>query len=444
MQSQHRPKPEMDDDILQCKADVQKALQAVGAIGPKSTSSPQPSDEKSVQPLQSLQSENNDKSKLDLSKNQPSDADTSTRPVGVRILPFESLRHKSPPVNDTAAARPDASPPCKDLQDSLQKSVGQLKEKVREISDLQEKNRHLIRSLDESALSVTAKQQRIEELERQLAEKISELTALKLQAEEHASALAAQAQQFHQTDREKKEVEKQLEAKAAEWAKTIEAMKAAQQIAADTLLQRQRQLETLRAELADAESRLEQADAANTQLNREKAELLDALQEARMQFERDENDIESAFSDTADESLEPYCEPAGEVISEDDVHLEQKLADAETIPTFNLAEQIMAEQRKASAARRQRPQRTGKTPNSAIEHVMEQYISDTQPPGPPDEAMPLSPSSPAGHSARFLLRQEERLSGFQQALLRGIVQKDLLRYCGAKTSSVSYPRPICN
>ena len=273
----------------------------------------------------------------------------------------------------------------------------------------------------------TAHSEKPAELERELVEKISELAAIKKHVEENT----------------------------VEWAETIEALKAARNTDAETLSHRMRQLEAIREELSDAKHRLEAADAANVKLSCENAELAEALRDARVQNNRYKEEEMPEVGDDSHESdsfetldltsePEPYCEPIAEVISEDDVHLEQKLADAQ-IPSFNLAEQIMAEQRKTSAARRQGPD-TGKkqTQNGSIEHVVQQYVSGVQPPAPPTGAEASPTPRPEERTERFLRWQGETLSDYQQSLLGSIIQKDIRRFCGMDVPLMSLHRSMPN
>ena len=148
-------------------------------------------------------------------------------------------------------------------------------------------------------------------------------------------------------------------------------------------------------------------------------------------FGADADEYDSYETPESEPEPEPYCEPVAEAISEDDVHLEQKL-DNPQIPTFNLAEQIMAEQRKASAARRQGPA-AGKqtTPSGAVEHVVQQYVASgppSAPPVPPAPTIDVAPTSPTDRAERFLRWQGEPLSDYQQSLLGSIIQKDIRRF----------------
>ncbi len=394
MQSDEHPKSRLDDDILQGRADFLKAVQAKQHLD----SEPEPSDE-----------------------------------------------HAAPSEETLGANNQDAPSPDKDIQDALNETAGQLDEKIQQIDALEETNKQLKDTLDQSTLSVETKQKQIDELERQLAEKISELANLKNQVEEYAETVASQARQIRSTEHDKDTAAQQFQEQIAEWTETIESLKAARQTAEQTLLQRQQQLEVLRGELSESQDRLEQADAANDRLSRQNAELIETLQDAQSRL--DELDSEPAIDQTDAlyaQPLEPYCEPAEEVISEDDVHLEQKL-NAGDIPTFNLADQIMADQRKASAARRGRPQsRQTSSKSGSIEHVMRQYISDAESPEPPAED-PSSPKSrQAGHTDRLLRWQDECLSDYQQTLLGSIVQKDIQRFCGQNVSFASLPHAMGN
>ncbi len=450
MQSEHQKKIELDDDILQCKAQLQKVMQSAGGVRAESTLGAQPhtgqagQTVQSVHPAHPLQPENKDNANQEQKQDHDaSDPKPSSQAVGARILPFETLHKGSPNNLASDAGEPDPprpTQPAADIQAALEENIGRLNEKIQEIDKLQESNQQLKQSLDESARFAADKQQRIEDLEHQLAEKINELSALKFCVEEYAATLAEQAQQLRRADQQKEDVEKRLEEQTLEWAKTIDAMKAAQEAAARTLRERQRELESLRAELSSAESRIEQVDADNARLLRENAELTETIEDVRMQLGRQEE--EWAMQDAVDDQQpEPYCEPCEEVISEDDVHLEQKLT-ADNIPPFDLAEQILSEQRKASSARRRQPQQSGKrTPNGAIEHVMEQYFSNA-----PSADGSSSSSRPQriAPTHRFPIRQDEYLSDYQQALLSGIVQKDIQRFCGHEAASASIPRPFPN
>lgn len=415
MQNNELRKPDLDADILQCKLDLQRALQAGNRVSPMPDKKPAQTLQ-STQSIQTLNPEQSSESKPPVS--EPSRSPNS--PVGIHILPFEALQKKTASAEQATASvpsepEPDVSPEP-EAPPPPPESVEPLHEKI-----------HL--------------------LEQQLAEKIGQISALNLQIEEQAAALSEQVETVRRTGEEKEAAEKRLEAQAAEWALTLESLKEAQAQAMQTLDERQQQLETLREELSDAQLRLEQADSTNAALSRENTELLDILNNVRLEEEREREDAVSEF-EMADEetdafddpSLEPYCEPTGEIISEDDVHLEQKLAD-NAVPTFNLAEQIMAEQRKASSERRQGPARSGeKTPsNSSIEHVMQQYVTDKAALPPQDQ-----PLRPAGHSQRFLRWHGEGLTAYQTELLDTIIHKDIRRLCGADVSFSPYHSTMDN
>jgi hypothetical protein len=420
MQNDNQQKPDLDDDILQCKADLQKALRAVLRDDAEGVPSSQPQAVKPAQPLEPRQTEKS-----------PPPRPESNPPAGIRILPFEALQAPKTPPADSAVPPPDMPVPPEDAETD---------------EDIAEPSANA---------SQDAAARQIEELERMLAEKVGQIAALQQQADESAATMADIAAKLRLAAEEKDAARERYEAEAVEWAKTLEALKAAQATAAETLVLRQRQLEAIREELSDTEHRLELADAANVTLSRENAELTEALRDARVQKNRYEEEALLGFGADADESEsfetedsapepEPYCEPVAEVISEDDVHLEQKL-DNPQIPTFNLAEQIMAEQRKASAARRQGPSSGKQTTTSGdIEHVVRQYVASVPPSAPPvPPTIDITPT-PADRTERFLRWQGEPLSDYQQSLLGSIVQKDIRRFCGMDVPLRSLHQSIVN
>lgn len=412
MQNNEQRKSDLDADILQCKLDLQRALQAGNRV-------PLIPDKKPIQIPQSTQPLNPEQSSESNAPISGSSRSPSS-PVGIHIMPFETLQKKTASAEQATASipsepEPDVSPDP-EAPPPPPESIEPLHEKI-----------HL--------------------LEQQLAEKIGQISALKLQIEEQATALSEQAETVRRTGEEKETAEKRLETQAAEWALTLESLKEAQAQAMQTRDERQQQLEALRKELSDAQLRLEQSDSTNAALTRENTELLDILNNVRLEKEREREDAVSEFEMTDedtdafdDPSLEPYCEPTGEIISEDDVHLEQKLAD-NAVPTFNLAEQILTEQRKTSSERRQGPARNGgkTTSNSSIEHVMQQYVTDKTAPPPQDQ-----PLRPAGHSQRFLRWHGEGLTAYQTELLDTIIHNDIRRLCGANVSFSPYHSTMDN
>ena len=454
MQSENQPKPSLDDDILKCKADLRKMLQSVLHVS--SVSQPA-ADEKPIQSQAPLQSKIEPETK-------PIKG-TSEDPIGIRIPPFELL-HKQK-TDALAVSVPDHASLSEDnfhkTIEQLNATIGQLEYRLEQQSQFEdqlrqkseqcdaiaEKNKQLQSDFDASAESVKTHQLQIEALERELGEEIGELSTLKQQAEEKTATLADMAKQIRLTGEEKEAVEKRLDAQAAELAKTLEVLKTTQESTAETLNQRQLQLEALHQTLSEIEARLEQADAVNSQLTREKEELTEALHDAKLWANRQEEhtipdfDLDSADAESMEDyGPEPYCEPGVEVISEDDVHLEQKLSDVQ-IPTFNLADQIMAEQRKAAAARRQRPESSGKPiRNGSIEQVMRHYVTGPEtPPTPLEMAPDVHPES--GHrTERFLRWQGEILSEYQTSLLDGIVRKDIQRFSGIELFSTAPSRPF--
>jgi len=489
MQNENKPKNMLDDDILQCKMDLRNALAATRRMS-KDVAVSKDTPSQSSEPIQSAQTK-----PAEIDAEAPVlETELPNSPIESRILPFEAIQKKQnaeiqeikahlTPVSDSPET-PAGQPPA-DLTelDTLRQTIGRLEQNIEDErqkssqleqlaeqlrfsiadreadirlvrNDLARQNEQLDdarRRLENSAYTIEQQRLRIDELERELAEKINELTVLRQQADETAAALTRQAELLHRAGQEKEVAEKRLEAQTAEWAKTIESLKAAQESAAHTLKQRQAELDALRQTLAEMESRLDKADLENNELLREKTELIELLHDAQRRIAQQEENAGTAFSvedaDLADEP-EPYCEPAAEEICEDDVHLEQKLSNS-TIPTFNLAEQIMAEQRKAAAGRRQPPQvnpAASVAAKEGIEQVMRHYISDTT-----STNVPVS-SAPEGdkqRGERFARWQGETLSGLQQSLLAAIVQKDIRRYCGTDCPKHgSYPaahgRPMSN
>lgn len=451
MQSENQPKPSLDDDILKCKADLRKILQASLSV---SSNSQSPAVKPPIQSQSPLQSQIEPETK-------PIE-DHPEEPIGIRIPPFEALHKQKTdnPVPDQARLPEDN---LHKTIEQLNATIGQLEHRLEQQSQFEdqlrqkseqcdaimEKNRQLQSDFDASAESDKTLRLRIEALEHELGEKIGELTTLQQQVEEKATLLAETARQLRLTGEEKDSVEKRLEAQAAEFAKMLEVLKTTQESTAETLTQRQLQLDTLNQTLSEAEARLEEANAVNSQLTREKEELTEALHDARLWANRQEEHAISDFGlDDADaESMgddgpEPYCEPGVEVISEDDVHLEQKLSD-EQIPTFNLADQIMAEQRKAAAARRQRPDSCGKPiRNGSIEQVIRQYVTGPETPPPSSETAPDLHLESGHRTERFLRWQGEILSDYQTSLLDGIVRKDIRRFSGIESSSTASSRPF--
>lgn len=458
MQGDKQPKQRLDDDILQCKADLKKALQAILRDNPENQSDS--TENPTIQPSESLQTANTVQAE---SLELPLTDDVQASPIGIRILPFETLQKKKSETSTSVVYRSPEPETISQTQTStmieqLNTEIDQLKlrlEEQKQLNDqlniksgqcdaISEKNKQLLSEIESSTQVTEAQRIRIEELEQELAGKINELLILKQKAEENAAALASMSQQLQLTDNEKEAAEKRFEAQAAELAKTLEILKTTQESAAETLRQRQRQVEDIQRALSEAETQLEQANADNVQLTREKTELSEALHAARLHADYQEKYTSEQFilDDTEQEPLddlspEPYCEPTGEVISEDDVHLEQKLSDNQ-IPTLNLAEQIMAEQRKAAAARRQRPGSTNKTVrNGSIEHVIQHYVGRSETNTPLSE-MPSVLSQGSEHrSDRFLRWQGEILSDYQKSLLDSIVGKDILRFCGTKSLSTA-------
>lgn len=464
MQGESYKKNELDDDILQCKAQLQKVIRAVRPIRPEAVSQEPQTTDGTARPLplqtgnavESQHLENHQHrqqpERQSVQPGESSPASSSNQTMGVRILPFEAI-HKNqdnthaPDHNGDGNQPPSQSPveSAQQLQTALEESLNRLNERIQEVDDLQKKNKQLLQSLDESVQAAADKQRRIEDLERQLAEKINELSALQFRVEEYAAVLAQQAQQLRRSDQEKGDIAKRLEEQALEWARTIDALKAAQEAAARTLTERQQEVETLRTELSNAQSQSAQANADNARLTQENAELRDALEDAHRRIASQQAAMSHEQSELMDEpEPEPYCEPYEDVISEDDVHLEQHLA-SETdpgIPAFNLAEQILAEQRKAAAARRRQPRPCGKTPqNDAIEHVMEQYFPNPQ----PEKAVSFSTGlNRSVHIDRLPGGQGEYLTPYQRALLSSIVEKNIRRFCGRDISSRFARLPISN
>lgn len=447
MPSDSQPDKPLDEDILQCRMDLRNALAATRRVCKNVVTSK----EMPLQSPQSLQSIRSEPAKTEEDslylKMEP-----SSPPTEARILPFESIQTKKEiELTEKSEDRPAASVEIDALrqtaeqleqriQDERHKSsqLEQLAEQLRFSMADREADIHLVRNdlarrneqfadaqrrLDNSAHTIEQQRLRIDELEIELAEKIGELTVLRQQADETA----------------------------AEWAKTIESLKAAQDSAARTLEQRQAELDALRQTLAEAEGRLDNVESENSRLLCEKAELTELLHNAQYRMEQQEEAVSPTFSledaDDFEEEPEPYCEPAAEEICEDDVHLEQQLNDG-AIPTFNLAEQILAEQRKTASARRQGPQGSPAAPaaREGIEQVMRQYISDA---GQASSPLPSMPEAAERRRDRFARWQGEMLSGVQQSLLAAIVQKDIRHYCGTDSPDygiypAAYGRPMSN
>lgn len=390
MDSENQQKPKLDDDILQCKADLKAALQAanrtpVDFLPPKE----QPSQTtEALQPLNSAQTK--PKSRLE----ESTDQEYPESPVGIRILSFEAIqKEKNEPLPVPVAA------PLQTQSDDLQLRIGIV--------------------------------------ERELAETIGQLSVAKQQIEKKEAALALKARQLRQAADEKEATQKSLEALAVERAQAFDALKVVQKAAAQTLRERQSEIEALKEKLTEAKARLEEADIANALLTREKMELTEATQDARIQEDWERTllkfEIEEANAESSEEQLPEPC--GEEVISEDDIHIEQRLAPDE-IPSFNLAEQIMAEQRKAVAARRRPPESSGKPAgNGSIEHVMQHYVSNVNISKPPVDA--AATPSPVERTERFLRWQGESLSEYQESLLGTIIQKDIQRFCGIGLPSLS-------
>ncbi len=271
-------------------------------------------------------------------------------------------------------------------------------------------------------------------------------------SDEHAApseeALEANNQDTPSPDKDIQDALNETAGQLDEKIQQIDALEETNKQLKDTLDQSTLSVETKQKQIDELERQLAEkiSELANLKNQVEEyAELIETLQDAQSRL--DELDSEPAIDQTDAlyaQPLEPYCEPTDEVISEDDVHLEQKL-NAGDIPTFNLADQIMADQRNASAARRGRPQsRQTSSKSGSIEHVMRQYISDAESPKPPAEDPSPPKSRQAGHTDRLLRWQDECLSDYQQTLLGSIVQKDIQRFCGQNVSFASLPHAMGN
>ena len=456
MQSDKQHTTGLDDDILQCKADLQRALQAAKRLSPQRIAPAAPPDASEDLPRQEIQ----DEAISESTSNEPAAEDRPQSPVGIRILPFEAIHKTKPsmPAQSPPSLSEESNEPEKGVDDG-QESIDLLHEQVLSSDDENhttvgeqagrtDKDAEPLIITEQSADTLRTQ---IESLEHELAEKITLIATLKQQIDDTAAALAEHADQLRHAGNEKEMAEKQLEAKTAEWIQTIETLKAAQQSAVNTLSEREQQLAIIRKELSDAESRLEQADAANAELSRKNSELADLLQHTQRDPYGDDDSVlgyEIDAETQEEQFLEPYCEPVDEVISEDDVHLEQKLTDT-AIPIFNLADQIMAEQRKVSAERRRGPGAAGEktTPNSSIERVMQQYVSspaDSENSIPPSRPAAIPQRQPAGQPDRFLRWHGESLSTYQESLLGTIIQKDIRRFCGMGRPVTGIPRPMDN
>ena len=161
-------------------------------------------------------------------------------------------------------------------------------------------------------------------------------------------------------------------------------------------------------------------------------ELLDAQNEI-LSLKYENQEIQRHIDATMDSALAGSQE---DFYEQDDVVDESRDAavDPDTqIPTFNLADQIMEEQRRSVSNRRQRVSGTstsaGAPLNNSVTHIVQQYVN-------------TSTSSAAPTRNRQIGIQhhpwtDHSLTSFQQDILKEIVQKDLELYCRKQ----SYTQP---
>lgn len=107
------------------------------------------------------------------------------------------------------------------------------------------------------------------------------------------------------------------------------------------------------------------------------------------------------------------------------------------VPRFNLAEQILSEQRKIASVRRKKPDRnTSANSTPEATGTVGQIIRQSKKPFTSAEGKEKTPEtiqspSPAVHG---IINKADNLSGSQHRIIADIVARDVARFCG-KTSS---------
>lgn len=166
----------------------------------------------------------------------------------------------------------------------------------------------------------------------------------------------------------------------------------------------------LRHELDAAQHEIDRLRGANRSLQNQ----LDAIET--------EEFAETELDAADDELLESIASPTG-------LH-EASAEEADEIPVFNLAEQIMEEHRRSVAVRRQRVEPgTVSSQGPSLENVIRQYIPSCQ--------TPAAPPKPAKPGSSYLWT-DPSLTPFQQDILQEIVRKDMAFYSHRRFSLPAY------
>lgn len=109
---------------------------------------------------------------------------------------------------------------------------------------------------------------------------------------------------------------------------------------------------------------------------------------------------------------------------------EAEIADeGPSIPVFNLGEQILAEQRKISAGRRQRSVESARSGPRAGGHRGISHVVQSISPAEPQRPAPVAPVKPLPVEPDWIA-PTDTLSSIQQDILAEIVAAEINRFCG--------------
>ena len=161
----------------------------------------------------------------------------------------------------------------------------------------------------------------------------------------------------------------------------------------------------------DIGSELAKAKNENDQLRQQNRQLQEQVTEITVSEENDFGDDSSLEDDSAIVFADPNENQNNE------------------IPVFNLADQIMEEQRRAAANRRQRPEPAVSAPSgNSISDVIRQYV------GSANTAAEMNKRAGIEHHPW----SDPSLTPFQQDILREIVRKDMAFYGRKNPNAVNY------
>ncbi len=481
------PDENLDDDILQCRAEILRALgkteentqakedESADADNPDTENSFPRSDEgltNLAEPpsQQSAESENEDlnsksgsfgETAFELFEENPSD----TQPV-------PSDAGESPESSEKSAS---SSPEAKTLFfpknfESLQKVLHLLKEQKENLSQTcQEQEKH-IGFLNEEIEHLRNELQKSQQTCSALAEENTQLKTIQKQIEQLEL-------QFQQMEAEKKDLHRQIYSLKEENLRLLqEKTQLSEEIAAErqnrqTLENRKvsdlHEINTLQKKLEDLQKTIASLNQENESLRQHNsslhqqihllektigkqqteslntvAALREELQEKTRQLEiwkmeydrlceQDESEQESdsdfSLSDTQiGEPGIPATEKEISFPSESPVFSEENKEDS-SIPHFDLSEQILSAQRKESSARRQPPSGGTTGPKESVRKVVHQFLSSSR----TDDSLAAVPAGekPLHLELEPAVFSQKAAAADADAVLSEIVRRDIERFC---------------